>query len=609
MATLVQTPASVSGLSRLKSLPFTLDLSCPLSLPSKPLNAGTDWPYEIAGPSTLPREFNDEFIQRRYYETLYLSEGSVGVYGIVQLVKPLLLSLPQIEKRHRKLILPLLSSSQAASTIDEISQIERNVIGFALDLRVGSRQAVEDGIIPSPKKLSDELEKREILIQIILLLLYTTFTTETEASNKKRKRSKSSRREAEQDQPTIVNPAEDPKVAMELLMDRLSVWQAVAELGLPLGDPTDVRNIKGKGKVPENVIANMLGRFWKSVILPYFMTKQPDLCSIFHQKVFGHPIPPKLVPASLHTQNQNQTKKPRKPKLTHPILSKSSDPLLPPPPISRDRPRSVSGESVERRQISGTGSRAPSETGSTFSRNSPPRDDINFSTKRNLTRTSTTNDAINPFRRSRSKSIDPNPSNGDKFSRTASSSLALNNKKGLTRNQSSGKDLFKGREVGMIRRTASKKLEREDSLSRTQSGRFGLLGRKTSGGKENSRRGSMEESQKQNTLILATPSKPRSQSQFFRPSHSHSQPSWIPPTPIREEPSSTPRPSYIAETPMTNRIAHTDTLPLGGIGTRDEDDEMESDDPLGELWELTDDDDEGDDPVIGKTMIPETPMK
>nr|XP_018259899.1 uncharacterized protein I303_07971 [Kwoniella dejecticola CBS 10117]OBR82057.1 hypothetical protein I303_07971 [Kwoniella dejecticola CBS 10117] len=676
MTSILLAPPPVAGPSRLGSLPFTLDLSCPLNLPSKSLNGGTGWPYPTAGPSTALQESSEVFVRRRYYEALYLSEADDQQSSrpspvFADSIKWLLLSLPKIELRHRKIILPILTSSQSAESAEHMSAIEISVIKLALDLRTGSRQAVDEGIIPSPKKISDELEKRETLIQIILLLLYITHAPPSQAeASKKRKRSKSSRRNFDADSndaaAAAIDPIEDPKTALELLVDRLSVWQAVSELGLALGDPAQDKRVKGKSKAEENPIANMLGKFWKSVILPFFMSKQPDFCSLFHQKVFGHPIPPKLLPTSLpggphsHSQNhnqnqsQNQTKKPRKPKLTHPILSKSSDSLLPPPPIPRDRPRSVSGDSVSsnRRPISRAGSEV-----SSFSRNSPPRDEGSLSMRRSLSRTSTTNDAISAFRRSRSKSIDPNPnsnpnpnlnafsnssltvSKNDKFSRSASSTLGLsgNGKKSLTRNQSSGRDLFKGREVGLIRRTASRKLEREDSLSQSQhqlqNGRSGLLGRKTSGGgngKETVRRGSMDESQKQHTLILATPSKPRhqpqsqsqsqfqsqsqSQSQFFRPSQSLS---WIPPTPIREEPSSAPRPTYVAETPMTTRIAHTDVLPLGGLAVHgsDEDQGMDSDDPLGELWELTDE--EGDDDGAGagagarngRNMVPETPVK
>ncbi|WWD08476.1 hypothetical protein V865_006588 [Kwoniella europaea PYCC6329] len=628
MTTLAAPPTLVAGPGFSKdSLPFILDLSCPLNLPSKPLAAGSDWPYQIAGPSSSSEETSEEFVNRRYYETLYLSETLSPLYGFTaglfrlpnlstseELIRPLLRSLPQIEYRHRKIILPLLSSSKST---EDLSEVESNVAKFAFELRLGSRQALDEGIIPTPKKISDELEKRETLMQIILLLTYITHTPEPPpVQSKKRKRSKhSSRAGPDNDSPTSVNPSEDPKTALELLMDRLSVWQAVSELGLNLStsDETNKVNGKGKSKMDENGIANMLGRFWKSVMLPYFLPKQPDLCSLFHQKVFGHPLPPKLLPDPSTT-----TKKPRKPKLTRP-LPNSKDSLIPPPPrMGYERPRSVSNEGRSLSRVSSrAGSRAPSENGSF--RDSPPRES-NLGMKRSLSRTSTGNDNLLNVglgmsmrrSRSRSQSIDPHPIIGrsDSLSRSLSTGIAaassMNNKKtGLVRNQSTNKDLFKGREVGLIRRSmSSRKLDREES----QSQRSGLLGRKTSSGiqTQGQRRNSTEESQTQpNTLILATPSKPRP---FFKPSQSQSQ-YWIPPTPIQEE-QRTPRPNYIAETPIApSRIAHRDTLPLGGVP---DDNEEDSDDPLGELWELTDEeeeDDVGQRKGRGMEMVPETPMK
>ncbi|WWC98736.1 hypothetical protein V866_005629 [Kwoniella sp. B9012] len=634
MTTIAAPPNLVAGLGFSKdSLPFTLDLSCPLNLPSKPLAAGSDWPYQIAGPSSSSEEASERFVNRRYYETLYLSETLSPLSGFTadlfrltgpsnlstagELFRPLLRSLPQIEYRHRRIILPLLSSSKST---EDLSEIERNVAKFALELRLGSRQALDEGIIPTPKKISDELEKRETLMQIILLLTYITHTPDPHAvQSKKRKRSKhSSRAGPDNDSTPSVNPSEDPKTALELLMDRLSVWQAVSELGLnlPTSDEMNKVNGKGKSKMDENGIANMLGRFWKSVMLPYFLPKQPDLCSLFHQKVFGHPLPPKLLPDPSTT-----TKKPRKPKLTRP-LPNSKDSLIPPPPMGFDRARarSVSNEGRSLSRVSSrAGSRAPSENGSF--RDSPPRES-NLGMKRSLSRTSTGNESLQTLgmgmgmrrSRSRSQSIDPHSIVGrsDSLSRSLSTGIAaassMNNKKtGLVRNQSTNKDLFKGREVGLIRRSmSSRRLDREES----QSQRSGLLGRKTSSGIQTQaqRRNSTEESQTQpNTLILATPSKPRS---FFKPSQSQSQSQyWFPPTPIQEE-HPTPRPTYIAETPIApSRIAHRDTLPLDGVP---DDNEEDSDDPLGELWELTDEEEEvdvGQRKGRGMEMVPETPMK
>ncbi|WRT70546.1 uncharacterized protein IL334_007544 [Kwoniella shivajii] len=619
MTTLVESPLPLVWSSHsLPGPPFSLDLICPLVLPSKPLEAGSDWPFQIAGSSSTSSETVESFTLSplagftvdllRLSPTSPSSDASPPNNTLGDVIRPFLRSLPQIETRHRKVIFPLLCTSSGSSVSELLDEGELDVIKFALEIRLGSRQALDEGIMPSPKKLSDELEKRETLLQIILLLMYTIYAP-SKPQSKKRKRVKHSHR-AEPDSPINVNPTEDPETALELLVDRLSVWQAVSELGLSLDPVSKDSRAKGKSKTDENGIAVLLGKFWKSVMVPYFLPKRPELCSVFHLKVFGHPLPPKLLPLPI-----TATKKPRKPKLTRAMPSRDS--LIPPPHSHFERPRSVSnddGRSLSLSRVSSRGgSRAPSETGS---RNSPPRE--SHSMKQTLSRTNTDNHTlakIGGLERSRSRSIDP-LTRSESLSRSISFGVDSNSsrsKKGSLLRNPSGKDLFKSREVGLMRRTTSSRrpdsFSREDSQNQSQTGRFGLLGRKTSGGKESSQRRNSEESQKPNTLILATPSKPR-HNNFFRPSQSQqfssSFNSWIPPTPIREEPTSTPRPNFIAETPIApGRIATKESLPLGGIDD-DEDEGGESDDPLGELWELTDDEDVGQE---REDRVLDTPMK
>ncbi|OCF30721.1 hypothetical protein I316_07607 [Kwoniella heveanensis BCC8398] len=762
MTTLVESPLpmDVPGTSKLASLPFRLDLSCPINLPSKPLSAGSGWPFIIAGPSRIPDEELDDFVRRRYNETLYLPEvfspisgfaadlhrcranATSPVYGddgvarscqtTVDLIKPLLLSLPQIERKHRRTVLPILSNTANTSSSStkaapptaggvQLNDQEKSVIRFSLDLRVGSRLAADDGVIPVPKRISDESEKRELLIQIIFLFLYMTSLPPSEGEQKSKKRKRRShfhRHEPEATEPA--SPTEDPKMALELLIDRLSVWQAVADLDLDLngddaktnasggtGSHGNQRKQTGKGGDSAGVGA-LLGKFWKSVIMPFFVATQPELCATFHIKVFGHPIPPKLLPAPTQTQSGagqttlgSTTKKPRKPKITRPMPS-NDDLLLPPPPVfgNRDRPRSTSydkqkeyeRERAMSRTSSRAGSRAPSDAGS---RASPPPTSISASAsgtasgahmRRSLSRTSdsqsqiqTASTSASLLRRSRSRSIDPIARSE---SLTSVRNIGNASKKSLMR-APSGKDLFKSREVGLLRRTTSSTttaltrkeslkglgrnetgLSREDSQSQGGSSRFGLLGRKTSGGRETQSKGSGDvETQNPNTLILATPSKPRhthaffgtrtqSQPHFQAPGQSQYQHPYQYQNPNQNQPAyqawpeqiNTPgrerdgagsgsastskannaRPAFIAETPANpSRIAKRDSGSYSNEDVRLSDDAGDwdgSDDPLGELWENTDDecDGDGDDDSRRRgsgsdghrgLMVPETPMK
>jgi hypothetical protein len=167
--------------------------------------------------------------------------------------------------------------------------------------------------------------------------------------------------------------------------------------------------------------------------------------------------------------------------------------------------------------------------------------------------------------------------------------------------------------------------------------RGGLLGRKTSDpikrtGESQPQSQSQSQSQSQNkttnTIIFATPSKPRLSNSIFGPRAGAGAASFHHPTPIQEEPSSGERASWVAETPVApHRIAETPMAghrianpPLAGVALME--DVEDSDDPLADLMVMTDeedgdDDDDGDgdgdgdgmDEDSSRAMIPETPAR
>lgn len=78
-----------------------------------------------------------------------------------------MLSLSQIETRHRKTVGPIISTTgPITATVDETGQHtltdqEIGVLRVALDLRGKSRLALDKGIVPASKKIADQFEKRE----------------------------------------------------------------------------------------------------------------------------------------------------------------------------------------------------------------------------------------------------------------------------------------------------------------------------------------------------------------------------------------------------------------------------------------------------------------
>jgi hypothetical protein len=109
--------------------------------------------------------------------------------------------------------------------------------------------------------------------------------------------------------------------------------------------------------------------------------------------------------------------------------------------------------------------------------------------------------------------------------------------------------------------------------------------------------------------VFATPAKPRPGNPFSRRAY---------PTPIQEEPSSGERfrPTFVAETPSTNRII---VMPMTGVSRVSETpitgrvvESPEPEDDLGDLMVMTDeedDDDDDNDEVGGVGLIPETPAR
>jgi hypothetical protein len=95
------------------------------------------------------------------------------------------------------------------------------------------------------------------LIQAILLLSYIPLH---QPITKKRKKH---RRSGTLDIEKAASPLDDPRATLETLLDRLSIWSALADLNLEDGG-------KGKSKAGEDW-QGILKRFWKDIIVPSYV--------------------------------------------------------------------------------------------------------------------------------------------------------------------------------------------------------------------------------------------------------------------------------------------------------------------------------------------------
>jgi hypothetical protein len=104
----------------------------------------------------------------------------------------------------------------------------------------------------------DLLIQGRTLLQIILLLLYIPQAAQPGSKKRKRNRRK-------EGSTAVETPTDDPQAALDLMMDRLVVWQAVADLGLDLAE--DAATSKSKERASEGGISVVLRQFWEEVIV------------------------------------------------------------------------------------------------------------------------------------------------------------------------------------------------------------------------------------------------------------------------------------------------------------------------------------------------------
>ena len=88
-----------------------------------------------------------------------------------------------------------------------------------------------------------------ILLQIVMLLVYVRYVPLSTPKKRKRDKRKSA----------TVSAVDDPAATLEVLVDRLSVWSAVADLGIEDAD---------KEMDTDTSIQNVLQQFWTDVVVP-----------------------------------------------------------------------------------------------------------------------------------------------------------------------------------------------------------------------------------------------------------------------------------------------------------------------------------------------------
>ena len=151
-----------------------LDLSCPVATKPPISTWPPEWTHQDhngAGAAETQAD-NREYTRRRYLETLFLPDILAPLRLLTtdllkaqpESIAPLLLSLSEVEHRHRKVLAPVLHNlivEVKDETPQGLAEDEYQVIYTAIKLRIECRAVVEGNVKVVPRKIVEELERRE----------------------------------------------------------------------------------------------------------------------------------------------------------------------------------------------------------------------------------------------------------------------------------------------------------------------------------------------------------------------------------------------------------------------------------------------------------------
>ncbi|KAK0491401.1 hypothetical protein IW261DRAFT_86640 [Armillaria novae-zelandiae] len=254
-----------------------------------------DYPF-----TDIANETPDMYVQRTYLQFLWLPES---IMPLTLLIPSLLRvniassSQPTTHPLH-VLISSLLLTSRSAANKYHIDlpqllsdgggdgEIEETMMWYALShekadesegqSRPGSIERAEELWMNEKgrAKWLDRMERREVLIQILLHLLILSLPAPpppppSESPSRKRKK-QSPRKNASR---TLIQTTED---RLEAFMDKLSMWQLI----------NVVEQSSASSKDDKDAELDWIQRFFRDVVEPQFKTSLPDQCSLLHSKIF-----------------------------------------------------------------------------------------------------------------------------------------------------------------------------------------------------------------------------------------------------------------------------------------------------------------------------------
>ncbi|KAL5536204.1 hypothetical protein ACEPAF_25 [Sanghuangporus sanghuang] len=273
----------------LAPLPYSLEETSPV-------------PWNESAESQLHRDYpflnqdnsDQDFVIRRYLETLWLPEAftplSYLIYSLRRfffqnsdensiphplhsLLEPILLSTRAASDKYRTELVQILADGGGAGEQEEM------MMWYTWEYE--KTENGEDGTIDEEKWRKawlERLERREVMIQILLLMLKLSIPgMQLSLTGKKGKKKKNKKQEL---------PPEAIEDRLESYMDKLAVWQLTGTLESleSISQSVSLNHPKAKEDI------HWTQFFYEDVVAPLFKTELPEQCELLRSKLFPEQI-------------------------------------------------------------------------------------------------------------------------------------------------------------------------------------------------------------------------------------------------------------------------------------------------------------------------------
>lgn len=212
------------------------------------------------------------------------SSSPPSIPQLVEFLQGMIIPLDKMDIKFRKVIMQVATEEAIQDTTifktGEESYVQRW-------LSMNFKDKVLQSSDPALKRQTEDLKIRETELQIILLLEILALTKDRtppsepveDSKKKKSKKKSSSKKKIKGTEPP------DPSVLLDLLLDRLCIWRSIGSLEPPAeGERPKSSYTKGE--------EDRLKNFCIEVVMPFYSSRLPDICSMIQKKIGGTSAPP-----------------------------------------------------------------------------------------------------------------------------------------------------------------------------------------------------------------------------------------------------------------------------------------------------------------------------